>query len=216
MLFRSNDAKQSLDQIGGSVELAKDATTDLLTEMSHISNILDEINAIANQTNLLSLNASIEAARAGEHGRGFAIVADEIRTLSTASAKASDNIAAIIGKLSVTVDIVNDRITDGAEVAKTGIQTIDRLLELFGDIDQSTEAAQEFVKQEYDVIEGIQKNIMVIRDEIENIVSVSEENNAMISEVSDMIESQSHAIGQCSQQVKNIDEVSKRLSEQYE
>ena len=49
----ANDAKQSLDQIGGSVELAKDATTDLLTEMSHISNILDEINAIANQTNLL-------------------------------------------------------------------------------------------------------------------------------------------------------------------
>ena len=105
------EAKSTIASVKSTVGAAHKTTSELLTQMKKITDILGEINSIAAQTNLLSLNASIEAARAGEHGKGFAVVADEIRALSEESAKSAGNIQNILKWLTDTTRQVDDELS---------------------------------------------------------------------------------------------------------
>lgn len=182
--------------------------------VEEISSILDMINEIANQTNLLSLNASIEAARAGEHGRGFAVVADEIRSLSEESARASSNIHNILMNLASTVETVSERIAAGSESAKDGAIKMNDLMELFGKIESSANVAEVVVQEEYQLINGIKKNFDVINGEIETLVATSEENDAMVTSIAENIEVQNNAINTCSNELGKLEEISHQLTEE--
>ncbi|WP_104733482.1 methyl-accepting chemotaxis protein [Helicobacter felis] len=99
----------SLDASKNQIEIANDSTT-LITQANEIKGVLSIIENIANQTNLLALNAAIEAARAGEHGRGFAVVADEVRKLAEKTQKSLAEIASMVNVVTQSIESMGGRI----------------------------------------------------------------------------------------------------------
>jgi len=100
-----NTTTVEIKQLANEVEQASTAADKLNTEAQNVGNLMTDIQAIADQTNLLALNAAIEAARAGEQGRGFAVVADEVRTLSS---RTQDTAKHIHSSLSTMLETIND------------------------------------------------------------------------------------------------------------
>lgn len=94
-----DQVKQSIDTLAANVQAGADAIKQVENESDSIGQILEVIRGIAEQTNLLALNAAIEAARAGEQGRGFAVVADEVRTLASRTQESTSEIQATIERL---------------------------------------------------------------------------------------------------------------------
>ncbi len=94
-----NKNKQTIEQLATEVDLAAQVINQLQQDSASIGGILDVFRGIADQTNLLALNAAIEAARAGEQGRGFAVVADEVRTLATRTQESTSEIQTMIEAL---------------------------------------------------------------------------------------------------------------------
>lgn len=210
-----NDAKNAIEEMERTVLSAKETTEALLTEMDKITSILGEIQSISSQTNLLSLNASIEAARAGEHGRGFAVVANEIRSLSDESANASNNIKNIVQWLVDKTESISREITASAEEAAASVSKVESLLSVFGNINATTEEANNLVKQEYQIIDRVNTHFNNIQGEIENLVATSEENAASIQNISNAITSQNSSIKYISKDIDRISDLSTKLEEHF-
>ncbi len=88
-----------MDQLSSDLSLVAQAVSNLTVDAEKIRQVIVVINDIAEQTNLLALNAAIEAARAGEQGRGFAVVADEVRNLSVKTRASTDSVSELIGAI---------------------------------------------------------------------------------------------------------------------
>ena len=202
-------------EMSETVGSASDATSGLLEQMEKIKGILNDINSIAGQTNLLSLNASIEAARAGEHGKGFAVVADQIRNLSEDSKKSAESIKDIIDDLSGTVESVVGKISAGAAAAKESSVKIENLIGKLDNVNSTANEATDVVSEEYNVIGNIKERFDDIQQELDNVAATSEENASMVAEIGNSIVNQTDYVIRLSESIGNIKGTSEKLEEHF-
>lgn len=134
LLLSSN---RSIAQLKSSLDSAMENVRSLDEMASSIDHISGEIQAISEQTNLLALNAAIEAARAGEAGRGFAVVADEVRTLSQRTAESTTNIQSTIGDIQAAVSGANKVVASSHESANEVENNSTNILSSFDDLNES-------------------------------------------------------------------------------
>ena len=204
MLFRSRQAYEALQTLltigkktSQEVTVLKEETNNTNTSAQKINDAVSLIQDIAQQTNLLSLNASIEAARAGDSGRGFAVVAEEIRNLSEESSKGAKQIAEIVNQLIYNSDISVERMGSVEQNVDTQMQHLDGLDTTFTGL--GTE-----IRKVSSVSESIldqTKQITAMKDDISSIIeqlaAISEENAASTQETSASMQDLSCAIDEC-------------------
>lgn len=163
----SNVNKQTIINLASEVESASKVIDEVNQHSAAIGGILDVIRGVADQTNLLALNAAIEAARAGEQGRGFAVVADEVRSLASKTQESTEEIQAMIEELQ-----------RGSKSAVTVMNNSKNQAELC--VEQSEQAAV--------ALEGITDSVHQANDMSEQIVTAAREQNQVSSEISERLE----------------------------
>jgi methyl-accepting chemotaxis protein len=205
---------ESVTNVSCMMTEARTQTEELIDETRQITSILGEINSIASQTNLLSLNASIEAARAGEAGRGFAVVAEEIRSLSEESSKAAENIGAILSTFQDMINTLSGKVLTSADELQESNKSLQQLLNYLGVINDNATGAKQVLDEEFDLIKTIEQNFNLISGEVENVVAISEENTAMIININETLETQTEAVKTTSEKFSDIRELSERLTEE--
>jgi len=117
---------QSIEQLASEVDKAANVILQLEKDSENVGGILDVIKGVAEQTNLLALNAAIEAARAGEQGRGFAVVADEVRTLASKTQESTLEIQTVIEQLQAAATQAVHVMQNGREQGKQSVEQVNR------------------------------------------------------------------------------------------
>ncbi len=180
-----NEAIAQIERLASEVVRSTEAMSVLQQESDKIGSVMDVIKAVAEQTNLLALNAAIEAARAGEAGRGFAVVADEVRGLAQRTQKSTEEIEGLVaglqnGTQQVSAVMSNSRALTDSSVALTrkagaSLENITRTVSNIQSMNQQIAAAAE---QQSAVAEEISRSIINVRDVSEQTAAASDETAA--------------------------------------
>jgi len=178
-----NDLTVKINQTSVTEQELSIKLEELSINATEIKNVLNIISDIADQTNLLALNAAIEAARAGEHGRGFAVVADEVRKLAENTQRA---LAEINASVSVIVQSILEASSQMNNNAKTVVDLVDISMNVESTIMQSNDIMLEALKASLNTMaesKKMSKETSLIAKEIENINKISNQNSSSMNDI---------------------------------
>jgi methyl-accepting chemotaxis protein len=196
-----------------AIETVYDQTNMTNSSAQDIQSAADMITDIADQTSLLSLNASIEAARAGEYGKGFAVVADEIKKLSEQSAESAQLISSIIEKLIVNSNTTVDTMGNVTTVMERQGREIDKTRQVFENLNTEigeVSGAVDNIRGEVDKLNGLKETVLT---SVQNLASIAEQNAASTQETSASMQELRQTVSNCNSEVGKIVDTSNGLAE---
>ena len=192
------DTIREINSLANNVERAADVINELEKDSESIGSVLDVIQGIAEQTNLLALNAAIEAARAGEQGRGFAVVADEVRTLASRTQESTQEIQTIITSLQGRSKQAVQVMSEGQKQAAVGVEQA-----------QAAGLALSDIAAKVTELEGVSTQIAIAAGEQG---TVAEEINRSIVNISELSEANAEAANQSSAESQSLFSLAENLN----
>ena len=183
------NTSNTIAELAKEIGSASTVISQLEQDSEDINRILEVIRSVAEQTNLLALNAAIEAARAGEQGRGFAVVADEVRTLATRTHESTEEITAMIEKLQngsqaavKSMKEAESKAEQSVEQAKSTTDSINHVNQSIQNISDMSYQIASAVEEQSTVAEEVNKSITIVSESSEKLSLSSSANENNISE----------------------------------
>lgn len=193
----------TIEQLSITVQMEgeiNDRLNSLSQEASQVKQVLTVIADIADQTNLLALNAAIEAARAGEHGRGFAVVADEVRKLAERTQKS-------LVETNATVNVIVQSINDITDQMNHNTQRIETLVQASAEVDEHTETAVDALAQTVTAIEKLS-------NETQNNAATTESIIHKIGKINELSTSNVRSVEEIAAAAEHLHQMTKQLTAQ--
>lgn len=190
-----------------SLNISKSVEIDmkeLLKKSLAIESIVTVINDIADQTTLLSLNASIEAARAGENGLGFAVVAEEIRKLSNQSKDAVDEIRKVVDEIKQASNVTVTTVKEATDIASNQYEALGKSIKVYQEIEQNVGQLVQNMVQITDSVSNIDHMKEQTLTAVANIAGIASETTAATEEVGATITSQVEVVAEMNQKSKEL------------
>ncbi|MGG1242709.1 HAMP domain-containing methyl-accepting chemotaxis protein [Bacillus cabrialesii] len=207
---------QQMKTIHHIVQEAVHKVRSLEQHSQDINKLVQVINGIAQQTNLLSLNAAIEAARAGESGKGFAVVAEEVRKLADGVSDSVQDITRIVNGTQQEIHTVINYLESSFTEVEKGTENLTDTGQAMQLIKQSVTHVAGSIKEVTDGLKQLTNQSITINQSIENIASVSEESAAGIEETFSITEQSAHSMDQVLQNAEELEQLAKELNEKMD
>ena len=210
----ASDATAEIEAIKSQAEDVAAGIAALNDRMDEIGEIVELIGSIADQTNILALNASIEAASADADGDGFAVVAEEVKSLAEEAADATDDIERRIENVRDVTDETVDSIEEMNARVETGAETIDETIDLFDDIVTEIERAENGITEISAATDDQAASAEEIASMVDDVSTTSRETARDTADVADRTTDQAESLGETVADVEALADAANELSEQ--